>query len=74
MLVRWLLAHGLVDRVTLLVYPVVVGQGVRLFPQDGPDLRLALVRSTTTPGGATVQTYEPAGRPEYAGAAPRPDA
>jgi dihydrofolate reductase len=73
-LVRWLLAHGLVDRMTLLVYPVVVGQGMRLFPQDGPDLRLTLVSSTTTPGGVTVQTYEPAGRPVHAGTGPHPDA
>lgn len=73
-LVRWLLAHDLVDRMTLLVYPVVVGQGVRLFPQDGPDLRLRLVGTTTTPGGVTVQTYEPAGRPAYAATAPHPDA
>lgn len=66
-LVRWLLAHGLVDRMRLLVYPVVVGQGGRLFPQEGPDLRPTLVSSTTTPGGVTVQTYEPTGRPAYAG-------
>lgn len=73
-LVRWLLAHGLVDRMHLLIYPVVVGQGVRLFPEHGPDLRLTLVESTTTPGGVAVQTYEPAGRPEYAGSAPHPGA
>lgn len=73
-LVRWLLARDLVDRMTLLVYPVVVGQGTRLFPEDGPDLRMTLVRSTTTPGGVAVLTYEPAGRPEYAGSAPHPDA
>ncbi|MCG7284421.1 dihydrofolate reductase family protein [Cellulomonas sp. ACRRI] len=73
-LVRWLLAHGLVDRMRLLVYPVVVGQGERLFPQDGPYLRLTLVSSTTTPGGVTVQTYEPAGRPASAGTGRHPDA
>ncbi|WP_217617404.1 dihydrofolate reductase family protein, partial [Cellulomonas sp. GbtcB1] len=73
-LVRWLLAQGLVDRMTLLVYPGVVGQGTRLFPQDGPDLRLTLVASRATPGGVTVQTYEPAGPPAYAGAAAPPAA
>lgn len=72
-LVRWLLAHDLVDRVELLVHPVVVGQGARLFPQDGPDLRLELLSSTTTPGGVTIQTYRPDGRPRYAGPA-RPGA
>ena len=71
-LVRWLLAHDLVDRVELLVHPVVVGQGTRLFPQDGPDLRLDLLSTTTTPGGVTIQTYRPAGRPRSAGPAGLP--
>jgi dihydrofolate reductase len=65
-LVQWLLAHDLVDRMELVVHPVVVGQGTRLFPQEGPDLRLELVSSTTTSGGVTIQTYRPAGRPAYA--------
>src|SRR4051794_34836529 len=35
-LVRWLLEHGLVDEMTLLVVPVILGQGTRLFPDAGP--------------------------------------
>ncbi len=65
-LVRWLLANGLVDQFELLTYPVVVGQGTRLFPDSGPDAALELVTSRSTRGGITIQTYRPAGRPEYA--------
>lgn len=66
-LVRWLLANGLVDQLDLVTYPVVVGQGKRLFPDSGPDIALDLVSSRTTPGGITIQAYRPLGRPEYAG-------
>ena len=65
-LVRWLLANDLVDRLDLVTYPVVVGQGTRLFPDSGPDLALQLVSSRTTSRGITIQTYRPRGRPEYA--------
>lgn len=65
-LVRWLLANELVDQFDLLIYPVVIGQGTRLFPDSGPDSALDLVNSRTTSGGITIQTYRPAGRPEYA--------
>jgi dihydrofolate reductase len=65
-LVRWLLANDLVDQLDLLTYPVVVGQGTRLFPDSGPDTALELVASRSTSGGITIQTYRPAGRPKYA--------
>ncbi|MEV0616624.1 dihydrofolate reductase family protein [Nonomuraea sp. NPDC050404] len=65
-LVRWLLDHDLVDEITLFTYPVVVGQGTRLFPGSGPDLALDLVDSRAFAGGITVQVYRPAGRPQYA--------
>ncbi|KRE64055.1 deaminase [Arthrobacter sp. Soil736] len=65
-LVRWLLANDLVDQLDLLTYPVVVGQGTRLFPDSGPDIALDLVKSRTTSRGITIQTYRPLGRPEYA--------
>ena len=64
-LVRWLLDNDLVDEITLLTYPVVVGQGTRLFPDSGPDLALELVESRATAGGVTVQVYRTAGRPRY---------
>lgn len=65
-LVRWLLDHQLVDEITLLVYPVVVGQGTRLFPDTGPDAALDLVESRSTPKGITILVYRPTGRPRYA--------
>jgi dihydrofolate reductase len=65
-LARWLLANNLVDEIALLVCPVVVGQGTRLFPDTGPDIALDLVDSRAFPKGITLQVYRPAGRPQYA--------
>ena len=65
-LVRRLLDNHLVDEITLLTYPVVVGQGTRLFPESGPDTALDLVDSRATPQGVTIQVYRPTGRPQYA--------
>lgn len=65
-LVRWLLANDLVDQMTLLLIPVVVGQGTRLFPDAGPDIALDLVDSRTDSNGVTIQVYRPDGRPQYA--------
>lgn len=65
-LTRWLLANDLVDELTLLVVPVVVGRGARLFPDAGPDLAFDLVELRAFPKGITSQVYRPAGRPEYA--------
>src|SRR5688572_4210844 len=64
-LVRWLLDNQLVDEITLLTYPVVIGQGTRLFPATGPDAALDLVESRSTPKGITIQVYRPTGRPQY---------
>jgi len=65
-LIRCLLANDLVDEITLLVCPVVVGQGTRLFPETGPDLALDLIDSRAFPKGITLQVYRPSGRPQYA--------
>jgi dihydrofolate reductase len=65
-LIRWLLAEGLIDEINLLVVPVVVGQGTRLFPDAGPDIALELVDSRADSKGVTIQVYRPAGRPHYA--------
>jgi dihydrofolate reductase len=65
-LIRWLLENDLVDEMNLLVCPVVVGEGTRLFPDAGPDRALDLVDSQGFPKGITVQVYRPAGRSQYA--------
>ncbi|WP_242910684.1 dihydrofolate reductase family protein [Actinomadura terrae] len=65
-LIRWLLENDLVDELTLIVMPVVLGQGARLFPETGPDLALDLVESRADSKGVTIQVYRPAGRPRYA--------
>src|SRR5919197_2895098 len=65
-LIRWLLENDLVDEITLLVCPVVVGQGTRLFPDTGPDTALDLVDSRADSKGVTIQVHRPTGRPQYA--------
>jgi dihydrofolate reductase len=65
-LIRWLLENDLVDEMTLIVVPVVLGQGARLFPQTGPDLAFDLVESRVDSRGVAIQVYRPGGRPRYA--------
>jgi dihydrofolate reductase len=65
-LIRWLLENDLVDEFILLIVPVVLGQGTRLFPDAGPDIALDLVDSRADSKGVTIQVYRPAGRPHYA--------
>ena len=65
-LIRWLLENDLVDEINLLIVPVVLGQGTRLFPNAGPDIALDLVDSRADSKGVTIQVYRPTGRPRYA--------
>ena len=65
-LTRWLLEHDLVDEMNLLIIPIIVGQGARLFADNGPDLALDLIESRAFPKGITLQVYRPVGRPLYA--------
>lgn len=60
-LVRSLLESGLLDELRLMVHPVVLGSGKRLF-EDGADRKpLELVDSRTFGSGVVALTYEPAG-------------
>jgi dihydrofolate reductase len=65
-LLRWLLERDLVDELNLMIYPVVVGDGLRLFPERGQTHNLELVGSRWVPSGVTIQTYRPAGRATFA--------
>jgi dihydrofolate reductase len=57
-LVRWLLAEGLLDELRLLMHPVVVGKGARLF-EAGAAHTLTLVESETFSTGVLNLTYAP---------------
>jgi dihydrofolate reductase len=56
-LVRTLTANGLVDRYVLLIHPLVLGSGHRLFPEGGPPSALRLADSTTNTKGVIVAIY-----------------
>jgi dihydrofolate reductase len=60
-LFRWLLDNDLVNEINLFIFPVVVGQGTRLFPETGPNAALELVESQATPSGVMIQVYRPTG-------------
>src|SRR3954470_20962956 len=62
-LVRGLLADGLVDELHLLVYPIVLGEGQRLFPDGTQRAPLALVAQETFENGVVHLTYGPAAAP-----------
>jgi dihydrofolate reductase len=64
-LIQHLLEKGLVDEMTLIVVPVILGQGRRLFPETGPDLAIDLVDSRVDSTGVFIGVYRPAGRPKY---------
>lgn len=57
--------HNLIDEFRLLIHPLLLGGGVRLFPDDGKQHRLELVDSTSTTKGVILATYRTvARRPE----------
>ena len=60
-LVRSLLRDGLLDELHLLVHPIVVGKGKRLFQDSAALKRLKLVASKITPTGVAIPTYQPRG-------------
>jgi dihydrofolate reductase len=60
-LVQALLEHGLVDELRLMVFPVVLGAGKRLFGETSDKRPLRLTDSKTVGDGVAILTYEPAG-------------
>ena len=59
-LVSWLLRQGLLDQLDLLVFPVVVGHGKRLFGGEGNQAGLTLAASEAFTSGVVHLTYHPA--------------
>ncbi|MGQ0434405.1 MAG: dihydrofolate reductase family protein [Microthrixaceae bacterium] len=64
-LAQTLIKHGLIDEYRLFVYPVVIGEGKRLFADGAVPAALKLVDTMTTSTGVTVNAYQPAGPLEY---------
>jgi dihydrofolate reductase len=60
-LIQTLMQHGLVDRYHLLVFPLVLGSGKRLFADGTVPAGLRLVDSTVSTTGVVIGMYEPAG-------------
>ncbi|WP_022884154.1 dihydrofolate reductase family protein [Glaciibacter superstes] len=58
-LIRSLLPYGLVDELFLMIHPLVLGSGHRLFGPDDEAHRLQLVGSTSTATGVLMATYQP---------------
>jgi dihydrofolate reductase len=59
-LVSWLLRHGLLDQLDLLVFPVVLGSGKRLFDEPDGQVSLTLTGSESFSTGVVHLSYAPA--------------
>ena len=64
-LIRTLMAHDLVDEYRLLIHPVVLGNGKRLFADGTTPTALELIETKTTSRGVVVQVYRSSGKPSY---------
>jgi dihydrofolate reductase len=58
-LLRTLMRHGLVDEYVLVIYPLILGRGRRMFTDEAAYATLQLVDSVTTTTGAMIATYRP---------------
>lgn len=58
-LIRSLIPHGLIDEYLLMIHPLVLGSGMRLFEHDDHVARLKLIGSTATATGVILATYQP---------------
>ena len=58
-LIRSLLQHGLIDQLDLMVCPIVLGEGQRLFGDDGPSVDLQLAGHAGLVTGVVILSYQP---------------
>jgi dihydrofolate reductase len=58
-LIQSLMQHNLIDEYVLLIHPLVLGAGRRLFPDGGASTTLRLVDTNTTSTGVVIATYRP---------------
>ncbi len=58
-LIQTLMQHNLIDRYVLLIHPLVLGSGRRLFPDNGTFATLQLISAKEAPNGVVVATYQP---------------
>jgi dihydrofolate reductase len=66
-----LLSAGLLDELTLMTFPVVLGRGKRLLGEGAPARALRLTAHRVTPSGAVIATYEPGGEVSHDWAGPQ---
>lgn len=62
-LIQSLMARDLIDEWLLMIHPLVLGTGMRLFGDEGTSLKLSLVDSVITTTGVVIATYHPIERP-----------
>jgi len=62
-LARWLAGEDLVDEYRLMIHPLVLGSGKRLFAEGGPRMPLRLIDSTASTTGVLIVTYGMESRP-----------
>ena len=66
-----LLESGLLDQLTLMTFPVVLGSGKKIFGDGTPAEALRMVKHKVTRSGAVIATYEPGGNVEHGWAGPQ---
>jgi dihydrofolate reductase len=69
-LARSLMPHGLIDAYRLVIFPVVLGRGQRLFDTGTPPATMRLTEVRSTPRGVVMHTYEVAGAPAFGSVQP----